>query len=219
MRHHSTLRPGLLLGLVLVLAMRAELAHAGARDDALAGLIALTKDSDPEVRRSAFSAVGHMGIDSAAVATAIQTALDDQDPGVRHAALAALVTIWPDATLASQLLTKAMLDQDGRVSAFAKEELHRMAGRAVPELIKALKQPESRTAALDVIARIGPYAADAAPTVTALLRDKEKGVRALAATSLGSIFRADTPAVRVTPSSAQHYAHVRQHGMHAARLH
>ena len=71
-----------------------------------------TTDRDFAIRRSAAYALGEMGPEARASATALARALKDADSGVRHDAAQSLSIIGPDAKAAVPALAQAIGDDD-----------------------------------------------------------------------------------------------------------
>jgi membrane fusion protein (multidrug efflux system) len=94
------------------------------------------------------------------------------------------------------LLSRALWDESSDVQAAAKGELFRMAGKAVPPLVKPLGNPEkqARIRALRALSELGSSGQAAAPAVMELLADQDAEVRTQSLITLGAI-GGDDPAV------------------------
>jgi HEAT repeat protein len=172
---------------------------AGGARLALAG--ALQDDPSTGVRAAAAEAIGAMGAAGRASVPALFDALGDPSEAVRHATAQALARLGPTAEDVPRLIA-ALDSADGYVAAFAAWSLGnlRMQARAaVPALVRALDREDVAVVAAGALARIGPAAGEAVPSLVAALGSPNSGRRWRAARTLGRI---GAPAEGAVPALA-----------------
>ncbi|MFM9197332.1 MAG: HEAT repeat domain-containing protein [Planctomycetia bacterium] len=153
---------------------------------ALPTLITLLKDADPIVATQAAAAIGLIreddgrrdmpDSDARAYAAAVDPLVQSTthpDPRVRRAAVRALRRLTPAPEQLAPLLSKQLSDADPAVIMPALHTLADMDDDAVPFLIEALGQPNSRYWATIALAEIGPEAAPAVGPLTKLAAEGE----------------------------------------------
>ena len=193
---------------------------------ALPKLIEMLKDQDENslVRQYAATALARIGPRSKGVEAGLVEALSDENPKVHEAAVRALIEINPGEEEADgagpilPALIRKLKDGDFAARQSALRELGNMGRPAVPDLISVLKntnEPVVRQYAAMALARIGPEAMNAVPTLTEVLGDKreEVEIRRLAATAVGMIgpnARAGIPALIRTLGDREEDSEVRR---------
>lgn len=88
--------------------------------------LAELRKSDPQSRKKAIIALGHVGASDAAAVPAIIEAVKDRDAKVRAEAVLALLNIGPSAADAIPALEEAQMDRDARVRDYAAKALKRI---------------------------------------------------------------------------------------------
>ncbi len=165
---------------------------AAAATDALAKLIT---DEDLHVAAEAIIALGKIGPAAQSAVPALSAALKQEDEKNSHAIVFALGNIGPAASAAEPLLLQAMQDSDKALAAIAARSLVEIqpeasrtqsAAKAVPVLVSCLSDPlpETRKAAAESLAALGPLAREARPALEKASHDNVKGVRDAAARAL-----------------------------------
>jgi HEAT repeat protein len=161
----------------------APAALAGIGPDAVPALIETMRFEDPYARYEAISAIRMMGDKGVAAAPALIRALDDENSSVRINACLALQVLGPKASEAIPALARRLDDPlANKYAAFALSEIGRAGTKA---LIEALADPKRLDAAAWGIERMGPDAADAAPSLIKALSEDAQFARA--ASALGGI--------------------------------
>ena len=97
--------------------------------------------------------------------------LKSDDKYVRQAAARGLVELRPDPEIVRPALVAALADDDPAVRGNIVEAIAALGERAVPDLVKGLKNPNFRDASAAILARIGPPAKQALPALVAALDD------------------------------------------------
>jgi HEAT repeat protein len=86
------------------------------------------KDPNPQARKKAVTALGHVGAADPSAIPAVIGAVKDPDPAVRAEAVLALLNIGPDAKDAVPALEDARTDSDPKVRDYAVKALERIQG-------------------------------------------------------------------------------------------
>jgi len=85
------------------------------------------KKSDPQARKKAVVALGHVGkADDAVIPALISVVTEDQNSAVRNEAILALLNIGTDAKDAVDALTQAQNDKDSTIRSNATKALERI---------------------------------------------------------------------------------------------
>lgn len=159
-------------------------------------LAKLVTDEDPQVAVEATVALAKIGPAAASAVPALSAALDRQTCPNVHAIAYALGSIGPAAVAAETKLHHLAASKDrslAAVSAWAVTRLHpksaALAAKAVPIIEAALQEPlpESRCAAIEALASLGPLAKPAGKSLEAMLQDKDPEVRTAAAKAIEAI--------------------------------
>jgi HEAT repeat protein len=160
--------------------------------DALAKLVG---DKDVQLSTEAVLALGKIGPDAKSAVPALMKALEQENCPNAHAIIYTLGRIGPNAASAEPLLLKAMKSEDRSLAVvsawtFTKIGPHsdkpKMAVRVfVACLSDAL--PETRKAAAEGLADMGPAARDAVPALRKALSDDSKPVREAAEKALQAV--------------------------------
>jgi HEAT repeat protein len=87
------------------------------------------KKPDPQARKKAITALGHVGKADPAAIPALIGALHDSDARVRDSAVLALLNLGSDAKEAVPALTDATKDKDATVRNHAAKALERIQGK------------------------------------------------------------------------------------------
>jgi HEAT repeat protein len=157
-------------------------------DTVLPRLLAVLKDPNPELRRTAAQSLGKIA--SAKAVPALASALRDPDTGVRRSAAWALGMIGPDEFDWSPVIL-LLFDSDPAVREAAGAALGRTGANLA--IVKFLNEriPDpgvtSDTKRLAAAALGGMEARSAVPLLTRLLLDRDPIVRRWAAAALGEI--------------------------------
>lgn len=174
---------------------------------------ALTKaldDKDPEVRRSSAFALAAIGIDAL---PGLRQALNDSSPDVRQIAIQGLIKLGPDAGPAVTELVALFTSKDRDTARRAFDAVMAIGPRsaAVPGLVLALRESSVavRLWAIQSLAKLGPDAKEALPSLLGELQPKERavsnavleavnsiGAKDAAVPQLRKLIRADTPEAR-----------------------
>jgi HEAT repeat protein len=164
----------------------------------LGALIAATKDPDRFVRWTAAKAIGTLPPEQAGPAIlALATMLADPDINIRIAAGTSLEAMGPYGKPAVPAMAQAIRTGDVEARLAVLYALLKVgpeaAQQAVPSLILVLGTADPRVvkSACEVIAEIGPPAAEAIPTLRRLLGHDDAEVRAAASEAILSILRFD----------------------------
>lgn len=164
------------------IAVSRALAEIGA--GAVEALVGLLDDEDPELRFAALMTLGAGGRANRAAAPRLLELLDG-DPGPLAVYLvSALVRIAPDDPRVARRVADLLASPDRAlrlvlVRGLAPEALFGRAASAdvvVEPLAALLADPEARASAAEVLLRIGPRAAAAAPALAAALRAGDRVV-------------------------------------------
>ena len=159
-------------------------------------LIPLLRSSDSEIVSQSASILGSIGLDARTAVPALIALLKNGDRAGKRAAVYALGSIGLSAHEAREALPliikqlETYTDAGDRVSAVKLlGTIGADASPAVPALIDALHDPESRTRAqvAKALGRIGPGASVAVPALTEMTKDEWWYVRENAAVALGKI--------------------------------
>ena len=145
-----------------------------AAGDAVPTLVKLLAHEQWQIRGFAALALGRIGkLDDMALVK-LDRALKDKHPRVRLMAALAVWNIAADAVTAKDAVLKEMRSPDPEMRLMIAEFLPEMEHEAVDPLTIMLldEVPEVRATALDGLARLGPAAERAIPTVEALLLDE-----------------------------------------------
>ncbi len=172
--------------------------------DALARMLPLHRDSDPEVRAAAVHALSRFGVDRSgkhrdAVAGAAAAAARDSDRNVRHGAISWLAKLPPDVAVPA--LLPLLEDPDPSIAFGARSVVANLGAEAVPGIVSALagKDDALSVAACEASGVIvqrertpGPaYSGLTAPLLVALKESAPRG-RARAAFALGRLRDSNT---------------------------
>jgi HEAT repeat protein len=161
--------------------------------EALAKLVA---DDDSRVAVEATLALGKIGSEAKSAVPALSAALDRKECPNVHAIAFALGCIGPAALAAEPKLHHLAANKDrslASVSAWAVTRLHpnsaEIAAKAIPIMEAALQEPlpETRSAAIEALASLGPLAKPAQTALEKMLHDEDPQVRATAAKALETI--------------------------------
>lgn len=176
---------------------------------ALPRLVELLADSDPVVVTQAAAAIANIredelaGVDetdaaryAAAVEPLVKTAVHP-DPRARRAALRSLGVLAPEPGAYLQLYSKQLAEADPSVVMPSLHTIADMGGEAVPALVGALADPESRYWATVALAEIGVEAAPAVEALAKLAAEGEFDERLQAIVALAEI---GPPAAAAAPT-------------------
>ncbi|HEY7428361.1 MAG TPA: HEAT repeat domain-containing protein [Gemmataceae bacterium] len=166
--------------------------------DAVSKLTALLKDADAEVRQEALTTLGRQGSFAQAATPAILELTHDKNIALRAASLKALREVFADAKLARPVALEALKDDNALIRCRAVSLLWRVEPKhpdIQPHILELLKQPVGRTELLDLLAAMGPAAADAVPRLTKLLSEPDLNLRRRVIFVLGRMEAAARPAV------------------------
>jgi HEAT repeat protein len=163
--------------------------------DALAKLVA---DKDVNLATEAVLALGKIGPAAKGAVPALCAALQVKGEKNAHAIILALGDIGPSAAAAEPLVLKAMRSKDKSLAVIAARTFTQIqppssssqaAAKAVPVLVACLGDslPETRKAAAESLAALGPLARKAIPALEQARKDDVKAVREAAARALKSI--------------------------------
>lgn len=150
----------------------AAAALAARADVALATLPRRLNDDDPRVRRAACEAIGRFGIGRRDLQPRLTGRLEDPDENVREAAAVAIVAVAPDSPEA-RLAWNAAVRATGSYELFQSfgPDRHPPTELLVAELRRRFFADGAHDISLiEVLGRIGPKAAAAAPELRRLLR-------------------------------------------------
>ncbi len=165
--------------------------NAAAATDALAKLVA---DEDLHLATEAILALGKIGSAAKDAVPALCAALEAEGEKNAHAIILALGKIGPDAAAAEPMVLKAMESEDKALAVIAAGTFidiqptasPEAAAKTVPVLVAGLADPlpETRIAAADNLAALGPLASEAVPALKKASSDSVKAVREAAAGAL-----------------------------------
>ncbi len=176
------------------------LAVLGCRTNSTDRLVAQLRESNPQVRQAAARALAEPHDVPVAVA-ALTSAVSDPDYEVREEAAQSLGQIGADAKPSVSALEGMLADQHSSVRTTAALALHSIDAERrsyVPVLCAALQAGDGPV--FLEVARMGPAAEWAVPTLTSLLSHKQPSIQALAARTLGGI---GAPATQALPALKQ----------------
>jgi HEAT repeat protein len=149
------------------------------------------ESNDISTRQRAAHALGGFGPDAAKAVPALIRAFDDEKPYVRLPVVASLGNIGPKAREAVPVLVQALWDKDSTISWNAGQSLGKIGPEegVVSGLTLALEEGgfNTRSAAADGLALIGPAAKAAVPTLIRALQDDESWIRDRSLLALKSI--------------------------------
>ena len=139
----------------------------------------LTEDSDKRVRTEAARALGRIGAGANAAAGNLVAVLKDQDGGddLRCEAARALALVDPLGPATEAVLQKAANDRSGLVGVWAAEALWRASGKGdwpARALAARLDDLKVRSAAAQVLYRMGKQAKAAVPALLVAAKDKDR---------------------------------------------
>lgn len=163
-------------------------------------LVKLLADPDPIVAAQAAAAIGHIRGDEdddtitaddatryTAGQEAVAKAIVHPDPRVRRAAIRAIRHFDPAPTVLAPLFARQLGDADPSVVLPALHTLADMEDVAVPVLVEALKDPQSRYWATIALTEIGAEAAPATAALAQLAAEGEVHERLQAILALAAI--------------------------------
>jgi HEAT repeat protein len=90
--------------------------------------LGVLKDPNPQARKKAVTALGHVGAADPDAIPAVVGAVKDPDPAVRAEAVLALLNLGPVAKEAVPILEEARSDRDPKVREYAWKALERIQG-------------------------------------------------------------------------------------------
>lgn len=168
---------------------------AGAATDALTQLV---DNENLQLATEAIIALGKIGPAAKSAVPALCAALKKEQGKNSHAIVFALGSIGPAASAAKPLLLEAMQSSDKSLAGIAARSFveiqppasrSQAAAAALPVLIGCLGDPlpETRKAAAESLAALGPLAREARPALQKASQDQVKGVREAAANALKAI--------------------------------
>ena len=168
---------------------------AAAATEALAKLVA---DENLQVATEAIIALGKIGPAAKSAVPALCTAIEQKGEKNSHAIVFALGNIGPAAAAAEPILLQAMESNDKALAVIAARSFieiqpessrSQAAAKAVPVLASCLSDPlpETRKAAAESLAALGPLAREAGPALQKASADSVKGVREAVAKALRGI--------------------------------
>lgn len=137
------------------------------------------------LRAYAIHALVQIGKPSQAAIARIEDATNDDHALVRRAAFRALRVI--ESPSRTQIMLSALGSEDPASVVAAVSVLSKLGAAAVPGLVKALGNKESRHPAIAVLSELGPDAADAVPAMTLLLRHANPSVRIHTLNAIGKL--------------------------------
>lgn len=163
--------------------------------DALARLVG---DEDLNLATEAILALGKIGPAAKGAVPALCAALQRKGEKNAHAIILALGEIGPAAAEAEPMVLEAMNSKDKSLAVIAARSYVEMqapssksqaAAKAVPVLVACLGDslPETRKAAAEDLAALGPLAREAGPALEKATKDDVKAVREAAAKALKAI--------------------------------
>lgn len=165
---------------------------------AVASLITMLDDTDELVRERAVGALGTIGIPQSEIVAALTKALRDSASVVRYRAAAQFAFHMPVTATSLPTLMELRNDPDKSVASLAEvalEHASRTDRQDVSNLVSLLERPGEKDYALQQLAQLGPEAADAAPVLISVLKDRLALNRYLAAEALRAIGPAAEEAV------------------------
>jgi HEAT repeat protein len=158
---------------------------------AVQALIKMTRDEDEDQRNEAMEALGSLGPKAGAAVTRLAELLNDKERPLQVTAAEALGNIGEPALQVLDALNKAVAAKNGDLSLEAIYTIRKLgpkASRSTPVLIAALKRDRLiRWSATGTLGFFGKKAKAAAPDLVRVMGDRDAGIRASAAKSLGQI--------------------------------
>ncbi|MDB6036244.1 MAG: hypothetical protein JWM99_85 [Verrucomicrobiales bacterium] len=156
---------------------------------AVAGMVGLaTNLESQELRIQVIKRFADLGTNGVAAAPALLVWFHDKNPEVREAALGSLVGIGKESDTVLPVLLARLKDPEKREDAvYMLADYGKTAKPAIPDLIRFLDDTEWRTRGAIILA-LGMIAEQPDTTLPALskqLRDKDSGIRMMAASALG----------------------------------
>ena len=178
---------------------------------AIPDLIAQLRDKKGNCRHLVVKALSLLEWQSPEVTPILHEAIGDEDAHVRRHAAMGLGNAKKHKEKAIAALSKAMNDPDARVRLEATASLSQFKGPGDVDIVKARldlcadKSPEIRRDAALALAEAGEAAKGCVPTLQALTKDGDAGVRAAAAMALArrSAINANQKAVPLLMEAAQ----------------
>ncbi|WP_145262475.1 HEAT repeat domain-containing protein [Calycomorphotria hydatis] len=180
---------------VRAVAVRALAAVGGPKQ--LPVIAKLASDSSPLVRQNVAIALGNFKQAGSKNWDAVESLLEDDNESVRLAAVSMVGNLGPAAGKAVPILAGYLKAKDPTIAVAAADALSGMGKRAVPQLKKALSDPDSSELALISLEKIGPDAAAALPQLLKLLDSENEQIRLgafLCIANIGEVAQADAAA-------------------------
>lgn len=166
-----------------------ELVAAG--EGSLPVLLAAMADTDAELRSYAVVLLKRLGSDAKSAIPQLCDASRDQEAGVRLEAVGALAELGATGERAVSSVVKALDDPDELVRQVAGDALRLLGENAVPATIQMLRDPDTRSLALQALSSIGPNGGGATSEVVELVRSATPLIRMQAIIVLGKIANDD----------------------------
>jgi HEAT repeat protein len=163
--------------------------------EAVEPLTDLLKDRSAKIRAHAAAALGEIGPAAKPAVAALAELLKDTDSTVRRQAVKAVMKIHPGPQVMVPLCVKLLEDPDPGVRVRVLNAIADAGPRAVPGLIKALKNDKVAYWACLVLREMGPAAKDAVPALTEKLNDPRPEIRREAILALAAMGDVAKPAV------------------------
>jgi HEAT repeat protein len=147
---------------------------------AVPDLVEVSKEADPEVRKSIYFALAAIGTGAAPATDVLADSISSDDKGVRESALYALRQIGPDAKAAIRPLLRRMeVDRsfESLASAWALARIapdnRAVASKILPVLMRGLSNSDEqiRLNSAEALADLGPEAMQVAPELKKIARD------------------------------------------------
>jgi HEAT repeat protein len=141
-----------------------------------------------ELRVQVIKRFGDLGTNGISAAPALQIWFHDKNVEVREAALSSLVGIGKEPDTVLPVLLARLKDPEKREDAvYMLADYGKSARPAIPDLIKLLDDTEWRTRGAIILAlgMIGEQPDTTLPALSKQLRDKDSGIRMMAASALG----------------------------------
>lgn len=162
-------------------------------------LIKALKSPNNYLRTIAAEALGKIGADSKTAIPVLAEMLKDPNEFIRQRAAETIsVLAGPDSAELTPDLIKALSDSNSWVRRYSAHTLGKIgagAKTAVPALVKATNDSDSRVSAIEALGQIGPDANSALPAIEAALRDSDERIKKYAAIALGGIGTASPDSV------------------------
>ena len=154
---------------------------------AVAPLTELLADGSAKVRAHAAWSLGAIGAPAKPAVPALAKLLKDPDENVRRQAVRAVQAIHPGPEVMIPLCVALMEDTDPAVRVRVLRVMADAGVKAVPGLIKALKNEKAAYWACLVLREIGPDAKDAVPALAEALKNPRAEIRREAVLTLGAM--------------------------------